>query len=92
MIKIDELQKNDYQKRLMLAGGLVSVLVTLYTLIFIGLSKILQKFGVRKKMLLAGHAVICLLCLLHITSTEYTLSDFINPYLEYKKNIMLVDP
>ncbi|WP_026510567.1 hypothetical protein [Butyrivibrio sp. LC3010] len=92
MIKIDPLRIKDFQKRMMIGMGIISILSTIYTLVFILVSKYLESKDTKRIHIILGHVGILIISFLWIAFSDFSVVDFIRPYLSYIRNLLHVDP
>ncbi len=92
MIKIDRYKAKYNQKRYMLAGGILAVFITLYTVLLVGIDILLAKLGIKKLYIVMGNIFLIVICLIWFERTDYGLIDFLKPYTEYFQYVLIIDP
>lgn len=92
MIKIDHLKAKDTAKRLVVLLGFLSIIICPYTLLHISIYFLVRKSGRLLRYFRYFCCSVIGICLIWLFYGDYGFKDFVLPYLEYLRYIILVDP
>ncbi len=91
MIKIDVLRVKDTKKRLLMGFGVLSVLLSIYTVVFV----IIAKIAKRSKLFIRFFRIFCILFIFFwcwwAHYSRYTAWDFIEPYTRYGQTFLILN-
>ena len=92
MIKVDRMEMLREEKKATICMGLISAIVSVYTLVFVLADAMWNRFGKKKSILAGIYGVVIATCIFAGTIREYTPADCIKPYFHYVDNLFHMDP